>query len=236
CIVERAPAHICQRRNLDDLPFHIVAELFVRDHVVECVVYGSQVRIDLFFEISGQESQVLASFNRRTRYDDFLDRLALECFYGKRNGDIRLARTCRSQRKHKVIGSNELDKLVLVHGLGTNGRTLRAVDDNIVLRTGSCWHYQFLLTGDVLLYVLLSDPTVLVIMLNQRIQDVIDLYDFRCRTLDQDLITSRDNLAFRKSCGKGIDGLIFYSKKLYERNVVQCYYFFYQRMNPNFYV
>src|SRR5690606_33641350 len=146
--------------------------------------------------------------------DDLLDRLVLERLHRKRHGDVRLARSRGAEGKHEIIGGNQLDQLMLVHGLRPDGRALGSIDNDIVL---SCWRSgSLLLAGDVLLDIFFRDPPVLMVVRYQGIQYVIDLYDFRCRTLDQDLVASRNDLAFWKSCGKGIDGFIFYSKKLYE--------------------
>ncbi len=70
CLVERAAAHVSQRRNLDNTCFQKLAQLLGRYHVAQGVVQRLQVRIEFIFEVAGQKAEVLASLHCRSGEDD----------------------------------------------------------------------------------------------------------------------------------------------------------------------
>src|SRR5690606_12933113 len=179
-VVERPAAHVCQGCDFDDLPLHVVPKLFVWDHVVERVVYGSKIGVDLFLEIAGQKAQVLSCFYSGTGDDDFLDRLIFERLYGKGYRYIGFASTRRAKGKHKVICCDEINEFLLIYSLRPNRRTLATENDDIVKSAGTSVDGRLLFAGDILLYVLFRDPAVFVIMFYQGIQDIVDPHDLCC--------------------------------------------------------
>src|SRR5437773_12113464 len=48
-IIKSAAAHVCEGSNFDSSCAHVVAELIGGDHVIEGIIQGTQVRINLFF-------------------------------------------------------------------------------------------------------------------------------------------------------------------------------------------
>ena len=64
-VVERAPAHERERRDLDGAALEHPARAIKIHHVMQRVVERAQVRIHLLGEIAGQEAELLAGFDRR---------------------------------------------------------------------------------------------------------------------------------------------------------------------------
>ena len=58
-VVERAAAHVGERRHFDGAVVHVSFELVRSEHVGQRVVQRSQVRVDLFVERARQEAEVL---------------------------------------------------------------------------------------------------------------------------------------------------------------------------------
>ena len=77
-IVQRAPAHEGQRRNLDQALLEGPRHLVETHQVVQRVVERAQIRVDLLRQIAGQEAEPLAGLDRRPGEDDALHRAALE--------------------------------------------------------------------------------------------------------------------------------------------------------------
>ena len=90
-MVERAPAHVRERRQLDRAALEQLRRLVEAHQVVERVVERPQVRVDLLREVAGQEAQPLARLHRGPHEHDPLDRVALERVDGARDREIRLA-------------------------------------------------------------------------------------------------------------------------------------------------
>ena len=77
-VVERATAHVRERRDLDDARLHQLRDRLDVHHVVQRVVQRPQVRVDLVVQRAGQEAQTLACLDRRTGQDDAADLLGLQ--------------------------------------------------------------------------------------------------------------------------------------------------------------
>ena len=72
-VIERTPAHVGQRGDLDQIIIHVPPDLVIIHQIMERIQQGTQVGIDLGLEIAGQEAQVFASLDRRAHQHDFLD-------------------------------------------------------------------------------------------------------------------------------------------------------------------
>ena len=68
-IVERAAAHVGERRHFNGAPFHILLKALAAQHVKQGVVERAQVGVDLALEVSGQKAQLLPRLNSRTGND-----------------------------------------------------------------------------------------------------------------------------------------------------------------------
>ena len=102
-VVERAAAHVRQRRDLDRPALEELADLVEAHHVVQRVVERAQVRVDLLLEIAGQEAEPLAGLDRRAHEHDALDRVALERVDGAGDGEVGLAGARRTDAERDVV-------------------------------------------------------------------------------------------------------------------------------------
>ena len=87
-VVESPTAHVGQRHHLDDFPVAVAAHLIVIEHLVQGVVEGAQIGIDLLLEISGKETEFLSRFHRRTTEDQLANLSRLESLHRRLDGEI----------------------------------------------------------------------------------------------------------------------------------------------------
>ena len=64
-VVQRAPAHEGERRDLDHAALEVLGDLLGVDHVVERVEQRPQVGVDLGHQVARQEAEPLAGLDRR---------------------------------------------------------------------------------------------------------------------------------------------------------------------------
>src|SRR6266487_4565948 len=102
-IVQRAPAHESQRRNLDDSLFQKAFQLVRVEHVVKRVVQWAHVRVDLLLQRPRQKTQSLARFHRRPRQNNAVYLLRQQRAHGHRHRDVCLARAAWTDPKHHVV-------------------------------------------------------------------------------------------------------------------------------------
>src|SRR4029079_6657236 len=95
--------HEGKRRDLNDARFDVTLDLLRRQHVVECIVERSQIGVDLFTHIAGQEAQALARLDSGPRQDDAIHGSALETLRGKRHCDIGLAGAWRTETENQIV-------------------------------------------------------------------------------------------------------------------------------------
>src|SRR5690606_6061130 len=114
-VVERAPAHVGERRDLDRLLLEHPRGTLEAEKVVERVVERPQVGIDLLREVAGQEAKALAGFHRGPRQHDALDRVALERVNRAGDGEIGLARSGRADAEGDVV-RQDVAKVVALPG------------------------------------------------------------------------------------------------------------------------
>ena len=117
-IVQRAPAHERQRSDFNVAPFdQAVGPLHIQ-HVEERIIERPQIRIDLRIHIAGQESQLLARFNRRAGEDDPAHLLRDEERNGLSHREVGLPGARRSDPEDDVVGIDGVQVAPLVDGLG----------------------------------------------------------------------------------------------------------------------
>ena len=90
-MVQRAPPHVGERRNLDGIALEQLGRLVESHQIVQGVVQRPQIRIDFLREVARQKTEPLAGFDGRPDQDDALDRVALERIDGAGDGEIGLA-------------------------------------------------------------------------------------------------------------------------------------------------
>ena len=64
------------------------------------------------------------------------------------------------------------------------------------------------------------------IVVDKRVNDIINLYDFRCRSFYKDLVAAGYNLTLWERCSEGVNGFVFYSQEINHGNIFKCDYFF----------
>ena len=103
CIVESTSAHEGQGSYLDDFVFHVGDEFLHGHHVPQCVVEWLEVGVEFVAQVTGQESEVFASFDGGAGEDDAADLLVLEGAHGQGHGSIGLASAGRPDDKDHVV-------------------------------------------------------------------------------------------------------------------------------------
>ena len=113
-VVQRASAHVGERRELDRLALEELRRLVEAHQVVHGVVQRPQVRVDLLREVARQESQALARLDRRAHQHDALDRVALQRVDGAGHREVRLAGAGRTDAERDVVRGDRLEVRHLV--------------------------------------------------------------------------------------------------------------------------
>ena len=121
-VVQRAPAHERDRRDLDGAALEQPLGLLDVHHVVERVVERTQVRVHLLLQIAGQEAELLAGFDRRPRQDDAADLLGEQVADGLRHREIGLAGAGGADAEHDVVLLDGVEIAALVGRLRRDPR------------------------------------------------------------------------------------------------------------------
>src|SRR5579872_5114504 len=138
-IVERAPAHEGQRRDLDSAALEHAARAIEIDHVMQRIIERAQVRIDLLGKIAREEAELLARLDRRTAQHHPRDLILHESRERHRHREVGLAGTGRTDAEHDVMVADSIDVKLLVDALGRDDALMRRHIDRIeedVLQVG----------------------------------------------------------------------------------------------------
>jgi hypothetical protein len=108
-VVEGAAAHVRERRDLDRARGQELRNDFGVEHLVQCVIERSKVRVDLVGQRSRQVAQSLAGLDRRTSEDDAVDLFPLQGLHGLGHRQVGLARSCRSDAEDDGIEVDRVD-------------------------------------------------------------------------------------------------------------------------------
>ena len=127
-IVQRAPAHVGERRDLDRAARHELRNDLRIHHLVDRVVQRSQIRVDLVGEGARQEPEPLSRLDRRSREDDAADLAALQGLHGLRHRQVGLARSRRSDAEHDRVQIDRVDIVALTDRLGADHLSARGED------------------------------------------------------------------------------------------------------------
>ncbi len=128
-MVQRATAHVRERRDFDDPALHVSLQLVTLDHVEERIVQRSQIRHDLLLQIARQKAERLAGLDRRARENDPRDLLLLERLHGHRHREISLARAGRADAEDHVARLDRAQVRALPGRLRDDRRALRRGQD-----------------------------------------------------------------------------------------------------------
>ena len=128
-VVQRAPAHVGQRRDLDDVALDQLGHVFEAEHLVERVVERAQVGVDLLRQVAGKETELLAGLDRRAHQQDAADLLALQGVDGAGHGEVGLAGASRTDAEVDVVVEDRLDVALLVGAARADVRLARLQGD-----------------------------------------------------------------------------------------------------------
>ncbi len=123
-IVERAAAHIGERRNLDHVALDQLGHLLEAEHLVQRVVQRAQIRIDLLAEITRQEAQLFACLDRGAHQQQALHPVGFQCFDRTGYGQIGLAGAGRAHAEADVVRGDGVQVAGLVGAASLDDATL----------------------------------------------------------------------------------------------------------------
>ena len=131
-VVERAAAHIGERRDLDVAALEILLIGLRAEHVKERVVERAEVGINLALQVAGQKAEPLARLDRGARENDAVDLPLAERRDRGGDGEIGLARASGTDADGDGILRNGVHILLLPDGLGLDGAALGADADDVL--------------------------------------------------------------------------------------------------------
>ena len=117
-VVQRASAHVGQRRDLDDAALGVLLDFLGRQHVVQRVVQRAQIGHDLLVEIARQKAERLAGLDRRAGEDDARNLAFAQRGQRHGHGQIGLARAGRADAEGHVVAADGIEVFLLPDGLG----------------------------------------------------------------------------------------------------------------------
>ena len=112
-MIERAAAHIGQRRDFNHLALKHAGGFFNTEQVIKRVVERAQVRVDLLREVAGQKAEPLARFDGGPGQDQPLDGFPLQSIDRTGHRQIGFAGTGRAQAEGDVVLENLAQILAL---------------------------------------------------------------------------------------------------------------------------
>ena len=117
-VVERAAAHVGQRRDLDRPGREQLGDRLGVEHVVQGVVQRAQVGVDLLAQRAGQEAEPLAGLDGRPGQDDPVDLLGLQRLHGLGHREVGLAGAGGADAEDDGVLVDRVDVALLVQRLG----------------------------------------------------------------------------------------------------------------------
>src|SRR5215204_3865018 len=112
-VVQRAPTHEGERRDLDDALLHVRGEAVGVEHVVQRVEERPQVRVDLFQHRPREVAEALAGLDGGTREDDPSDLPVREGRDREGHGQVRLAGPGRADSERDGALADRVDVALL---------------------------------------------------------------------------------------------------------------------------
>ena len=136
-MVQGAAAHEGQGRNFEQTLLERAGDAVEAHELVERVVQGPQIRVDLLRQVAREKTQALPGFDRRAREHDALHLVALQCVHCAGHGQEGLARAGRAHTEGDVVLQDVVQVVDLVgcaalqvgtarvqHGLGRQRRSV----------------------------------------------------------------------------------------------------------------
>ena len=119
-IVQRASSHESQGSDLHDVLFHHLAQLLCRNHILQSIVEGLQIRVYLVPHVTRQETKFLTCLHRRARKDYLAYLLVLQRAHGQCYAHVCLAATGRSGGEYHIVLLIKAHQFLLVLASGGN--------------------------------------------------------------------------------------------------------------------
>src|ERR1051326_3799466 len=116
-IVQGAPAHEGDGRDLNHVALQVAVHSLLVHQVVERVIEWAEIGVDLLLQRSGQKAQALTGLDRRPCQDDPVHPLGIQRRDGHRHGEVGLARARGPDAEDHVVLFNSIDIASLVHAL-----------------------------------------------------------------------------------------------------------------------
>ena len=117
-VVQRAAAHVGQRRDFDGAALGVLLDFFGGQHVVQRIVQRAEVRRDFFVKVAGQKAKRLAGFNGRAGEDDPRNLSLAQRRQCHGHCQIGFARAGRPDPKRDVVPANRVEIFFLADGFG----------------------------------------------------------------------------------------------------------------------
>ena len=117
-VVQGAPAHKGQRRNLQRLALKRFLHRLKAHQLVQRVIQGAQVGVNFLAQVARQKAQALAGLHRGPCQHDALHRAALQGVHRHGHGQVSLAGASRANAKGNVLGGDVVQVQRLVGGAG----------------------------------------------------------------------------------------------------------------------
>ena len=117
-IVQCPASHIGKRCHFDQTLFHIFGKTFRSHDLIQGIVQGTQIRVYLTLQITGQKAQLFSGFNGRSGQDDTAHLVVLKSGDRHGHGQIRLTGTSRSQSEYDHVFPDGIHISLLPQGLG----------------------------------------------------------------------------------------------------------------------
>ena len=125
------PAHERQRRDLDGAALDQLPRPVEVHHVVERVVERPEIGVHLLREVAGQEAELLARLDRRTREHDAREGVLHQLGDGHRHRQIRLPGPGRTDAEDDVEVPDGVDVGFLVDALRRDDALVRGDEDGV---------------------------------------------------------------------------------------------------------
>src|SRR5262249_11761937 len=108
-MIQRSPAHVGERCDLDDPSIHVFLYFFGLKHIIQRIVEWTQIGEYFLLEITRQKSESFSCFNRRTSQDDPLHLFLSERVHTHSHRKVSLACSSGAHSKYDIKSLNRLD-------------------------------------------------------------------------------------------------------------------------------
>ena len=130
-VVQGAPAHIGQGRDLDVAALKILLIGIGAQHVEKGIIERTQVGVHLALKVARQKAQALARLDGGAGQNDAVDLFGAEGRHRGRHGEVGLAGARRANAQGHGVVRDRLAVFPLADGLGLDGLALRRDADDV---------------------------------------------------------------------------------------------------------